>query len=125
MNTLHTAFAQSRNPWTGQTMTKHNKPRAAATLIDIGGLSFSNDPIPAHRKVIGSKYDDFFAGVTVGGPAIKCPAGSAASKLATALRKFTERRGIACDIKTMSDYGDGFGRVWLLAKDAPKLKRAA
>lgn len=93
MHTAHTTFANSRNPWTGQAMTKSNKPRAAATLIDIGELSFSNDPIPAHRKVIGSKY--------------------------------AERKGLHCGIKTMSDYGDGFGRVWLLAKDAPKLKRAA
>jgi hypothetical protein len=122
---MPTTFAKSRNPWTGQHMTKDNKPRASAQLIDIASLSLSNDPIPTHRKVVGSKYDDFFASLKIGGPAIKCPAGTAASKLATALRKYAERQRWTCDIKTMSDYGDGFGRVWLIAKDAPKLKRAA
>jgi hypothetical protein len=108
-------------------MTKDNKPRAASTLIEVEGLSFSDDPIPSHRYVVGSKYDGFFAGVKVGGPAIKCPGGKAAAKIATALRKYTERKGIQCDIKTMSDYGDGFGRVWLLEKKAPPqpLRRAA
>lgn len=107
-------------------MNKDNKPRAAASLISIEGLSFSDDPIPAHRKIVGSKYDEFFSGVKVGGPAIKCPGGTAAAKLATSLRKYVERRGMQCDIKTMSDYGDGFGRVWLLEKkESPKLRRAA
>lgn len=104
-------------------MTKLNKPKAAPTRIDPAELSICADPIPEHRTVIGSKYDAVFSNLKPG-QALKCPPGAAPGKLATSLRKFIEKRGMNCDIKTMSDYGDGFGRVWLIAKEA-KLKRAA
>jgi hypothetical protein len=125
MQAAHTSFANHRNPWTGQAMTKDNKPKApAGKPIDLKLLSICDDEMPTERAKPVSKYEPLFSKMKIG-QAIKCPAGSTAAKLANSLRTHADRHGIECVIKTMSDYGDGFGRVWLLAKDAPKLKRAA
>lgn len=102
-------------------MTKSNK---GISLIDPSTLTICDDPIPEARKSVGSKYDAIFSKMKPG-KAIKCPAGAAA-RLSGQLRKYVERNGMQCDIKTTDDYGDGFGRVWLLDKtEAPKLRRAA
>ncbi len=112
---MNTAFVNRRNPWTGQHVTKTNKPISPAQHIDLGDLSICSDPIPEHRKLVGSKYDELFAKLKPG-EAIKCPPGAAPARIATSLRKYLERNKIAADIRTCADYGDGKGRVWLLNK---------
>lgn len=41
---MNTRFANSVNPWTGEKMTKTNKPMR---LIDPSELEICNDPLPA------------------------------------------------------------------------------
>lgn len=82
--------------------------------IDTAEFVICNDPLPASRNIGPGKYDALFQQLGRG-QAIKCPPDAVASTQ-HALRKWVkEQRVTGVLIKTCKDYGDGFGRVWLLA----------
>lgn len=83
--------------------------------IDTAEFVICNDPLPASRSIGPGKYDALFQQLGRG-QAIKCPPDAVASTQ-HALRKWVkEQRVTGVLIKTCKDYGDGFGRVWLLAE---------
>ena len=86
-------------------------------LFDPSSLQICNDPIPAHRSVKEGKYKAIFDKLKVG-QAIKVPSANAQT-VATALRKEVNGKYA---VKSMHNYGDGMGRVWLLEWPKKQLK---
>jgi hypothetical protein len=115
-----TRFAKNKNPWTGEKMTKTNKPMKA---IDPSAVSICDDPIPTSRYTPEGKYTPLFSKLEYG-KALKCPPGTA-SAIAAALRKWLEDRKKPGTVRYQANYSeDGTGRVWLLEPEK-KLKVAA
>ena len=102
------------------------KPEKKATVyVDPDQLVIADDPIPAGRSLPKGKYDAIFEALKFG-QCIRCKVGEA-SKIGHALDKWLERHGKRGIVKTMMQYDDTSGRVWLLPKPArePKLKAAS
>ena len=95
--------------------------RAQTKRIDPSTLVVCNDPIPGHRASCGNKYETVLKSLKYG-QCVKC-APSAVGGVAGALRKMIELGKVAGVVRTMRDYGDGMGRVWLM--EASKAKLAA
>lgn len=115
-----TRFANRKNPWTGEKMTKTNRANKA---IDPSALTICDDPVPAVRNSPQGKYTALFSQMEYG-KALKCPPGTA-SAIAAALRKWIEDRKKPGTVRYVGNYAeDGTGRVWLLAPEK-KLKAAA
>lgn len=88
---------------------------------DPSTLEICNDPLPSHRASCGNKYEATIKAMKMG-QAIKCLP-SEVGRVAGALRKFVENTKIAANVRTIKDYGDGKGRVWLMAAEpAPVVK---
>ena len=109
---LHQVQAKASAPKVASDTPKVASPQRH---IDTAEFVICNDPLPASRSIGPGKYDVLF--VKLGrGQAIKCPPDAVASTQ-HALRKWVkEQRVTGVLIKTCKDYGDGFGRVWLLAE---------
>jgi hypothetical protein len=91
------------------------KVASAQRQFDSAAFVICDDPLPASRNIGPGKYDALFQQLGRG-QAIKCPPDAVASTQ-HALRKWVkEQRVTGVLIKTCKDYGDGFGRVWLLAE---------
>lgn len=88
------------------------KPSNAA--VDLSKLSICDDPIPTYKSQPEGKYDALLANMKPG-QAIKCPTGDI-DRIANAIKKHIDRRHPNCVVRTMRDYGDGMGRVWMLPK---------
>lgn len=86
-------------------------------------LEICDDPLPAARASCGNKYEPIFKAMKLG-QAIKCQP-TEIGRLGGALRKYVEVHKIKANVKTIKDYGDGRGRVWLLALPEAKAKLAA
>ena len=100
-------------------MTKKKTP---PEFVDAGKLSICDDPLPNHRALPGGKYDNLLKKIKVG-QCIKCPTDDVA-KVCGAMRKLVSTHNIKGSVRSMTDYGDGFGRVWLVAQPAKALKAA-
>ena len=81
---------------------------------DPSTLVICDDPLPTHRAVYGNKYAPIFKTMKLG-QAIKCTP-SEVGPIALALRKFVEVNKLKAKIASTKDYGDGMGRVWLIAE---------
>ena len=112
----------TKNPPTIQTAwIPAAKPANAKspTRLSVDEVELCDDPIPANRITsVQSKYMPYFEGLRAANSeekAIKCHPGAVGS-IASGLRKYLERRGEKGKfaIKSVSNYGDGKGRVWLL-----------
>lgn len=102
----------ANRPFGGSHMGK--KPQGCT---NPDALEICNDPLPAGRASSGKKYDATFSALKPG-QAIKCTPADV-GRVAGALRKWLEQKGSKTDtVRTIKDYGDGKGRVWLLK--APK-----
>ena len=104
-----------------ESLTTEAAPKVASLQrhIDHTGFVICDDPLPASRSIGPGKYDALFQQLGRG-QAIKCPPDAVASTQ-HALRKWVkEQRVTGVLIKTCKDYGDGFGRVWLLAEPGAK-----
>lgn len=123
--TAKTTFVGGINPFTGQpvaapekAMTTRIRPKPATPTVDLGGLSICDDPIPEHRASPEGKYDALLSKLKPG-QCIKCPS-SDVNRLANAIKKHVERKHPTCMVRSMQDYGDGLGRVWMLPRPEPK-----
>ena len=76
-------------------------------------LQICNDPLPAHRASKGNKYESTLKALKLG-QAIKCKT-EEVGRVAGAMRKWVEKHQIKANVRTIRDYGDGFGRVWMMA----------
>ncbi len=115
-----TTFAGNRHPITGASM----KPKKApAEFVDPNKISICDDPLPSHRASPGSKYDNILKKLKPG-QCIKCPP-SDVGRITGALRKHIGTGEVKGAIRSTTDYGDGMGRVWLVALPAKALKAAA
>lgn len=92
------------------------KPSNAS--VDLSLLSICDDPIPEYRSHTEGKYDAFLASMKPG-QAIKCPSGDI-DRIANAIKKHVDKRHPNCIVRTMRNYGDGMGRVWMLPKPDSK-----
>lgn len=90
-----------------------NKP------TDPDTLEICDDPLPSHRASVGNKYEATIKAMKIG-QAIKCLP-SEIGRVSGAVRKFITVNKVKAKVKTIKDYGDGKGRVWMLAaEDEPK-----
>ncbi len=80
--------------------------------VDVSQLEISDDPLPAARAAPGHKYDALFDKLAFG-QCVKTEVGRA-DKVAQALRTYLKRKDKQGRVKSMTDYGDGKGRVWLI-----------
>ena len=88
--------------------------KAPAKPTNPETLQICDDPMPASRVHTGKKYEALFAKMTLG-QSIKC-APSEVGQVSGAMRKFLERNpSIKAVVRTVKNYGDGKGRVWMLA----------
>jgi len=90
-------------------------PVEAADLHDlhaVAGLQITQDPLPARKALVASKYENLFANLQPGW-CIQCPPGHAETgRISNALRKWHESRGHKAVIRTCSKYHtDGRNRV--------------
>jgi len=106
-----------------------NRPFGAAKMIkqpskpiDPALLEICNDPIPSHRASPGNKYEAVLKTMKIG-QCIKCPPGAVGS-VSGAVRKWIRVNKLPATVKSMTNYGDGLGRVWMLSIEK-KLKVAA
>ena len=81
---------------------------------DPATLEICDDPIPNHRASCGNKYESVFSKLKVG-QAIKCQPLEVA-RMSNSLRKWASDNKIKGNVRSMKDYGDGRGRVWLVEK---------
>jgi hypothetical protein len=98
-------------------------PRRAVKVyeaISVTDLSLVNDKIPQSKRQPGSKYHALFNDCIKTGKAIKTPAG-AASTISNIARTWLRRQGLEATIRSVGNFGDGSGRVWITATE----KRAA
>ena len=89
---------------------------------DPSTLTICNDPIPSHRASPGNKYEAVLKTMKIG-QCIKCLP-EEVGRIQGAMRKYIELHKINATVRTIKNYGDGFGRVWMLAVEK-KLKVAA
>ena len=116
---MATKFANLKNPWTGELMSKNNTPQQ---IIDPSALDICNDQLPLARSAPEGKYTAVFSKLKYG-QSLKCPPG-AAPKIATALKKWMEVHKKPGTVRSALRYAeDGTGRVWLLEPEK-KLKVA-
>lgn len=99
-----TTFVGKKNPFTGAVLKPINN-------VDPSKLTIANDPLPAHRSSV-NKYAEIIAKLKPG-QCIKCPS-SQVEQVANALRKHYGGKEGGYMVRLTKDYGDGFGRVWLL-----------
>ena len=118
-HTVKTTFANNRHPLTGVNMSAKSKP----TLAALESLEICDDPLPTHRTLPTGKYDTLLLTLKPG-KAIKCKTDDV-GKVAAALRKLIDNGKVKGAVRTMANYGDGMGRVWLVALPAKALKVAA
>lgn len=93
-----------------------------AKQIDPALLEICNDPIPSHRASPGNKYEAVLKTMKIG-QCIKCPP-EAVGSVAGAVRKWITVNKLPATVKSMTNFGDGSGRVWMLGVEK-KLKVAA
>jgi len=98
-----------------------DKPKAKKPAhINLDDLKLTDDPLPTTRVSTGSKYENLFAQAMRSGKAIKTPAGRAAG-ISNVARAWLGRHGHTnYTTRSVSDYGDGHGRVWII--DPTKIK---
>lgn len=89
---------------------------------DPSTLTICNDPLPVHRASCGNKYTPILQALKLG-QCIKCKP-EEIGRVQGAMRKYVELHKINATVRTIKDYGDGMGRVWMLAVEK-KLKVAA
>lgn len=99
-----------------------NRPFGAAPMIkqpvkptDPSTLEICNDPIPTHRASCGNKYAALLKNIKPG-QCIKCSP-EEVGRIQGAMRKYIELNQIDAYVRTIKDYGDGKGRVWMLAAE--------
>lgn len=102
-----------------------NRPFGAAPMTrqptrhtDPSTIEICDDPIPGSRASCGNKYEAIFSNLKIG-QALKCQP-IEVNRMSNGLRKWIQDKGIQGAVRSMKDYGDGKGRVWLLAVAEPK-----
>lgn len=91
--------------------TKESSEVAVTSGLD---LEITDDPLPKTKVIFAYKYDEKFSAMRIG-QSLKC-ATADVGKIAGAMRKFVERKGLKAIVRSTPDYGDGYGRVWLLGE---------
>lgn len=86
-----------------------------AKLTNPETLEICNDQLPAHRARPGNKYEAVLKALKPG-QAIKCKP-EEVGRVSGAMRKYIETHDLQAVVRTIKDYGDGHGRVWMLAKE--------
>lgn len=101
-----TKFAGDKNPFTGKELT----------LEERLGVEITSDPLPTKRLVEGA-YDQLYRKLSVG-QSIKCDS-KRVNAMANGLRSWIDKNNKreVWGVKACTNYGDGFGRVWLVAKE--------
>lgn len=99
-----------------------SQAKAKATPVDPKQISICDDRLPDFRARTEGKYDAIFAKMKMG-QCIKCHTQDL-GKVSSALRKYILKHKVKGTIRSMTNYGDGMGRVWLVALPVKALKAA-
>lgn len=83
--------------------------------VDPSLIEITNDPLPP-KKIIQSKYADIFKRMRFG-QRIKCPP-EAVDAVRAALEKHLKTMDSKAIVKSVKNYGDGYGGVWATFKDS-------
>lgn len=110
-------------PIAHQPTTTTPMKHAKVDHVDTSKIEICSDPLPESRALPGSKYEAVFKGLKMG-QSLKCQPDDV-GKVSAALRKWIELNHLQGNVRSMKDYGDGMGRVWMLALPAKALKVAA
>ena len=101
-----------------------NRPFGAAHMTrqptkhtDPATIEICDDPLPGSRASCGNKYEALFSSMKIG-QALKCQP-IEVNRMSNGLRKWVRDKKIKGAVRSMKDYGDGKGRVWLVAVTAP------
>lgn len=78
---------------------------------DPSTLQICDDPLPAHRYS-SKKYDDVLSQMKIG-QCLKCKLDEV-ERISGAVRNFIKEKKLKAKVCSVKDYGDGFGRVWML-----------
>lgn len=98
----------AHNPFPGA------KVRSNTWHIGEDDLEICDDPVSTKRSY-PSKYEGIIKQM-IPGQAIRCPP-TQVNRVAGALRKYIIEHKWKANVKTTRDYGDGYGRVWLLSRE--------
>jgi hypothetical protein len=98
----------AHRPFGAAPMTK-----TAAKPTDPDTLLICDDPLPTSRLHAGKKYEPTFERMRLG-QSINC-ASDQVGHVSGAMRKFVQVRKLQAVVRTVKNYGDGRGRVWMLA----------
>ena len=117
--TAKTSFANGINPFHAPPVKPATQPKAKKQPrkpIDLTLLSLCSDPIPEHRRVENkmSKYAPLLKRMHAG-ECIKCPSNQVTTIVKSIVR-VARRHYPNHELRSMSNYGDGMGRVWMLPK---------
>lgn len=112
------------DPVAAPAVSQNAAPVAKMRYVDTANLIICDDPLPLGRSIVEGKYDNKFKAMKIG-QAVKCPP-AAVGMIQGAMRKFIKVRGMkGVVVRTCKDYGDGLGRVWMLAEPSKYLGAAA
>lgn len=109
---VRTTFVGGINPFKLKASTMATRKPAAA--VDLAKLRIADDPLPQGRLSGRNKYAEVFRKLKLG-QCIVCDKDDA-DRIAAGLRKWMADEKIVGLVKLTRDYGDGKGRVWMLAK---------
>jgi len=83
-------------------------------------IEITDEPVQKSRPVTGGKYQTLFQKLKPG-QCLKVPPPHVGS-IQNALRKYLKQNQIELPVRTVKNYGDGLGRVWLI--ELPKKLKA-
>lgn len=113
-----TSFANGINPFAAPpappAQAKREKP--VNLPVDFSQLSMSNDPLPAHKQSAKrmSKYAPLLEKMQAG-ECVKCPRENVVF-LVKSMSRLVGKHYPDYVLRSVMDYGDGMGRVWMLPK---------
>lgn len=97
-----------------QPKTKFQKvnPFTGDKVVEI---ELCDDPMPVElrRAPTESKYESLFRQAIKDGKTIKS-LNKNTNKVSAAARTWVKKKGIKAQVRSTSDFGDGYGRVWIV-----------
>lgn len=121
---VKTSFVNGINPFAAPpappapAQAKREKP--VNLPVDFSQLSMSNDPLPAHKQSAKrmSKYAPMLERMKAG-ECVKCPCENVVH-LVKSMSRLINKHYPGYMLRSVMDYGDGMGRVWLLPRSEKK-----
>lgn len=121
MTTAKTRFANGINPFAAPPAPIQTKREKLVNRpVDFARLSMCDDPMPEHKKPDKrtSKYAPMLERMQAG-KCVKCPRENV-SFLVKNMSRLVNKHYPGYVLRSVMDYGDGMGRVWLMPSSEKK-----